>query len=388
MNRETLLALFASAISEPWAVRREWMTALSAAAASVSTAGAAELGNRRIRAPAAIKVLYVKADGQGDDHDEDDQIDDVDAVDKSCEDEEDKEDCDGEPAEATVEPGEEGDEEYHPDPNSTAPATPAAAVHPNTARATARKPGSIAVIPINGTISPKATIFDWLFGTTPTTPGSIAKAVTDAGNDESVKAIILHIDSGGGPTPGITECWKAIYAVRGKKPIVAQVANQCGSAAYWLASACDEIAATESATVGSIGVYMAHDDVSKMLDTLGVKRTYIQAGEFKTEGAPEEPLSDEAKAHFQEYVDDFMGQFAGDVAKGRSVTPATVTGESYGQGRAFIAGRALKRGMIDKVRPLSETLAGFGASLDDPQAGKTKGRALGLLRREVDALDL
>ena len=403
MNRATLLALFASAISEPWAVRREWMDALGAAAVALgNSANIADMTSRgqvgaEIAPPAIEYVRTValasirtrtRADVE-DDGDDDDVIDDVDAEDSSCEDAEDEEACDADPAEAT-EPGSEDDEEYHPDPNSAGGrAVRAATVHPNTARAVAKKSGAVAVIPINGAISPRGSIFDWIFGTTPCTPANIAKAVTDASNDEAVKAIVLNIDSGGGNTVGITECFRAILAVRGKKPIVAQVSGLCCSAAYWLAAACDEITATESATVGSLGVFMALDDVTAALEKLGVKRTYVQGGVFKTEiQGDAEPISDEAKAHLQEYVDDIMSQFMADVAQGRGVSPATVAGESYGQGRFFMAARALKRGMIDRVRALEDTLGMFGVSLNDAAPNARKGRSVALLRREVEALNL
>jgi signal peptide peptidase SppA len=401
MDRAHVLALLASAVSEPWAVRREWMDALSSAALAVASGGDLALpagvrGRQVPEAPAAIKVTYLRAD-DGDDHDEDDLVDDIDseATDQgkpqtppdAPENGEDGSAGDAHPDQAAPD-DEEDDDEDHPDPNSGAGASQVnAALHPATARATAKKSGSIAVIPINGTISPKGSIWDWIFGTTPTTPANIAQAVTDAANDESVKAIVLNIDSGGGSVVGITEAHAAIMAARGKKPIVAQVCGACCSAAYWLASAADEIAATQSATVGGIGVYTSHDDVSEALAKLGVKRTYVQAGAYKTEGAPEEPLSEEAQAHMQEYVDDFMSYFAADVAAGRGVPVATVTGEPYGQGRSYAAPRAAKRGLVDKVRSLSDTVGMFGASMDQP-TGKKTGRALNLLRREVEALDL
>lgn len=397
MNRETMLGLFASAIAAPMAVSREWMDALGAAAAGYVPGQTAERGARLAPTPLAAMVRLVPLADLEDDHDDDDLTDDVDtSLDESQEGGPNEPPEQGEDGAAAhpdqSDDGEEGDGEgeYHPDPSSRVNVTPpsAAAVHPATLRAVAKRPGSIAVIAISGSISSKGTIWDYLFDTTPTTPANIAKAVTDAANDTSVKAIILNVDSGGGPTVGITECFDAIFAVRGKKPIIGQVCGTCASAAYWLISACDEIGATPSATIGSIGCYMGHDDVSGALENLGVKRTYIQAGEFKTETAPEFPLSDAARAHLQEYVDDFMAQFAANVSAGRGVPAATVTGPSYGQGRGYVAARALKRGMIDKVRTLEDTLASLGASISDAQPTAKRGRATALLKREVAALDL
>lgn len=265
-------------------------------------------------------------------------------------------------------------------------AEPEAALDRATERAVARKPGGVAVIPVRGTIASRVSIFDLLFGSGVTPPGWIVQRVRQAVEDEAVKAVVLDFDSPGGVVTGVQEASAAILAMRGKKPIVAQVSGQCASAAYWIAASADEIAATETALVGSIGVYMLHEDWSKLYEEIGVKFTFVQEGDNKTEASEYEPLSQEAFNHLKEMVGDYMDMFVNAVAKGRGVNAATVRGDQFGRGRVYTAARAVERGMADKVRDLSGTLAAFGVNPNAPGPEASRGRALGMMRLEVDAL--
>lgn len=263
----------------------------------------------------------------------------------------------------------------------------AAAISPATERAAAKRIGSVAHIPVRGVISNRASFFDLFFGTAPTTPAGILARATAAVADESIKAVILEYDSPGGVVTGVQECFDGLLALRGKKPLIAQVSGTCASAAYWLASAQDEVVATPTALVGSVGVYMTHEDWSKFYEEMGVVVTFVQQGKFKTEGSDSEPLSPEAFAHMQEMVDDFMTMFVGAVARGRATQPATVRGERYGEGRVFTAARAMERGMVDKVRTFNDTLLAYGVDPFAPPPEARRGRSLALARLEVEAME-
>src|SRR6266850_7722071 len=94
----------------------------------------------------------------------------------------------------------------------------------------------------------------------------IDQDITAALADPRVDGILLDMDSPGGTVPGIPELGAKILAGRAVKPIVALANGLAASAAYWLASAAHEIIVTPSGEVGSIGVYMLHEDWSKNLD--------------------------------------------------------------------------------------------------------------------------
>jgi signal peptide peptidase SppA len=181
--------------------------------------------------------------------------------------------------------------------------------------------------------------------------------------DESVGAIVIDIDSPGGSVFGTPELADEILKARGAKPIIAVANSNADSAAYWIASAADEIVGTPSSMVGSIGVWTMHVDFSKMDERVGMKVTYVSAGKYKVEGNEYEPLGEEAQAALQARVDEYYGMFVAAVAKGRGVTASAVR-NGYGEGRVVTAKQALALGMIDRIGTLGQTLARFGASTD------------------------
>ena len=214
---------------------------------------------------------------------------------------------------------------------------------------------SVAVIDINGTIMPKADMIDNA-SSDGTSIETLKTEFRAAMASEDVKSILLNIDSPGGAVDLVPEMASEIRAARGAKPIVALSNTFAASAAYWLASAADEIVVTPSGQVGSIGVYNAHQDKSQMQEKLGVKTTLVSAAKYKTEGNPFEPLSEEAQAEMQKRVNAYYEMFVGAVAKGRDVTPSTVKGE-YGEGRMMMAPDAVAAGMADQIGTFDETLA-------------------------------
>lgn len=271
---------------------------------------------------------------------------------------------------------------------SYAAAPPSAAIAPATERATARRSGSVVVVPVKGVISNRVSILDWLFGVTTTPPAWIARQVRAAVDDESVKAVILDIDSPGGVVTDVPEAADAIYAARGKKPIIAQVTGTCASAAYWIGVGADEMVASRSALVGSVGVYLLHESWAKFWEEVGVQATYIATADPKVEGNEYEALSPDAEAHMREMVGDYMAMFVQAVARGRGVAESVARGEQFGQGRVYVADRAKSRGMVDKVRDLTATLGAYGVRPEDMEPDARKGRARALLERELACMEM
>ncbi len=229
----------------------------------------------------------------------------------------------------------------------------AARIGSRSSRGDASTRGAVAVVPIHGTIAHRMGGMDESSGGTSTERiGAMMKA---AASDPNVGTILLDIDSPGGTIPGVAELAADIRTIRESKKVVALANSLAASAAYWLAAQANEIVAIPSARVGSIGVYTAHQDLSKALEQEGVNVTLISAGKYKVEGNPFEPLSDEAKAEMQGRVDAVYSQFLADVAKGRGAKVADVRG-GYGEGRALDAKDALAAGMIDRIATVEETL--------------------------------
>ena len=229
----------------------------------------------------------------------------------------------------------------------------------------AAQAGTVAVLPLFGIIAQRMNLMAAMSGGTSTQ--QFADEFDAAVADPNVSAIVLLVDSPGGNVQGTPELARKIYDARGTKPIVAQVEGLMASAAYWIASAADEIVATPSSEIGSIGVYSVHMDTSAADAKVGVKYTLISAGKYKTEGNPYEPLSDEARAAQQEAVDAFYTMFVQAVAQHRGASVADVRG-GYGEGRMLIAKPAKAAGLIDRIGTLDETVARLTRSGGRPAA--------------------
>lgn len=216
-------------------------------------------------------------------------------------------------------------------------------------------PGSIAVIPLQGLITPKGSFLDMLFGG----GGGLqafGASLTEAVNDSSIDAILIDIDSPGGYQAMTPEAAAAVRAARDVKPIVAIANTMAASGAYYIGSQADELVMTPSGVVGSIGVYATHREVSELEQRIGIKTTLISAGPYKVEGNSFEPLSDEARAAMQRDVADMYEEFLTDVAAGRGTTVDDVRA-NYGQGRCMRATQALSAGAVDRIETLEQVLA-------------------------------
>lgn len=225
--------------------------------------------------------------------------------------------------------------------------------------ADASKRGAVAVIPLRGVIAHRMGAMEESSG------GMSAERFTAmvkaAAADPQIATIVLDVDSPGGTIPGVPEAADAVYEARGSKRIVAVANSMMASAAYWIASQASEIVAIPSAidrSIGSIGVFAVHQDLSNHLKQEGIAVSLIKAGKHKADGNPFEPLSDESRAHIQASVDGAYRQFLQAVARGRGASVSEVKA-GYGEGRALPAPDALKAGLIDRIATFDEVIGGL-----------------------------
>jgi signal peptide peptidase SppA len=219
-----------------------------------------------------------------------------------------------------------------------------------------RVAGAVQVISLRGLITPRASLFSLLFGYGGGGLQSFVEIFEEAVNDGDIGAIVIDIDSPGGRTDLVPETAATIRGARGTKPIIAVANTMAASAAYWLAAQADEVVVTPSGWAGSIGVFTLHNDWSGWNEQRGIVPTYVSAGRFKTEGNPDEPLSDSARAAMQQTVDDFYGLFVESVAEGRGATADAVR-NGYGEGRMLTAQRALAENLVDSIETLDDVIS-------------------------------
>lgn len=216
-----------------------------------------------------------------------------------------------------------------------------------------RRVSAVAVLPLFGTIFPRANLMTQMSGAT--SAELFGKQFAELVRDPEITAIVLDVDSPGGTVDGIEELSKQIFDARGQKPIVAVADHLMASAAYWIGTAADEVVVSPSSEVGSIGVFAVHEDVSKALDQEGIKVSLISQGKYKVEGNPFEPLSEAARSAIHTRVGDYYDAFIDSVARNRGVKSADVRG-GFGEGRVVGARQAVALGMADRVGTLEETV--------------------------------
>lgn len=201
--------------------------------------------------------------------------------------------------------------------------------------------GDVAILNISGPITQRISgFFKEMCGMTDL--DDMMRAFRDAEASPRIRGILLNIDSPGGSVTGVPEFGNMIAGCR--KPVVAFTDSMCDSAAYWLAAGAKEIVATESSSVGCIGVYMAYLDRSRRMEMEGYEVELFKTGAFKGMGYPGTSLTEEQRALLQAEVDDIHQWFTGHVSAHRQVS-----GEDTFEGQDFTGREALKRGLIDMV---------------------------------------
>lgn len=217
--------------------------------------------------------------------------------------------------------------------------------------------GGVAVIPLQGMITPKGSLLSMLFGGGGGLMG-FRQALREAVSNDDIETIVLNVDSPGGRVDLVPETAADVREAKEIKPVIAVANTMAASAAYWIASQATELVVSTSGEVGSIGVFLVHEEWSEYDKNLGIGTTIIRAGRYKAEGNPFEPLTEEAKENFQFEVDEIYDMFIDDVAKGRGVAASKVR-TGMGEGRMASAQRATGMGMADRVDTLEGVISGL-----------------------------
>jgi signal peptide peptidase SppA len=227
-----------------------------------------------------------------------------------------------------------------------------------------RMVGSVAVISITGTLLHR---FNWAYSGA--TGYDYVRAVFDmALADDDVEGIVFDIHSGGGQVDGAFELSDHIFDNRGVKPSMSIVNSHAYSAAYLLASAAGSMSVPKTGGVGSIGVVTMHTDMSKMLNDVGVKFTFIHAGKHKVDGNPYESLPDDVRARFQSKIDESYGMFTETVARYRGLDVEVIRGT---EAATLSAKEAVDLKLVDAVASPKEAMKAFVASLNGEMKGTT-----------------
>src|SRR5437667_10271917 len=168
-------------------------------------------------------------------------------------------------------------------------------------------------------------------------------------DSNSVKAILLNIDSPGGGVAVSQEIYTEIRRLRDKKDkiVVAYLSSTGASGAYYVACAADKIIANPGTIVGSIGVIAEWMNYSDLLEWAKLRSVVLKTGEFKDTGSPTRPLTEREKVYFQGLIDDMYVQFIEAVADGRKLDVQDV--RALADGRVFTGRDGRERKLIDEI---------------------------------------
>ena len=181
------------------------------------------------------------------------------------------------------------------------------------------------------------------------TPEVVVRQLKRFGDDDSIKAIILHINTPGGGVAATEEIYQEVRHVEQEKhkKVIASVETVGASGGYFVASACDKIFADKGSIVGSIGVIAEWVNYGKLLDWAKLQDITMKAGKLKDAGSPTRPMTPEEKAYFQNLLDNMHSQFIQAVADGRHLKVQDV--QAIADGRVWTGDQALPLRLIDQI---------------------------------------
>src|SRR5437868_4999420 len=177
-------------------------------------------------------------------------------------------------------------------------------------------------------------------------------------DDDSIKAIILHVNSPGGGVAASEEIYREVKRIRDnkKKPIIASIETVGASGAYYISSATTKIFADNGSIVGSIGVIAEWVNYGDLMRWAKLKDITMKAGEFKDTGSPTRDMTPAEKEYLQSLIDNMHGQFIQAVADGRKTKFDDI--KAIANGKVWTGEQALSMKLIDQV-------ADFQAAVDD-----------------------
>ena len=205
-----------------------------------------------------------------------------------------------------------------------------------------------------------------LFGDAGLTDGAFSNWMEEARDDEQVKAVVVRVNSPGGAALASSNMWREVARTKAAgKPVVVSMGDYAASGGYFMSANADLIVAHPGTITGSIGVFGGKFDLSGVWTKMGMTMHTFKRGELSDLLSGSKPFSEEGRAVFQGYLDDFYKTFVTVVSEGREMTPEAV--HEVAQGRVWTGIQAKERGLVDEIGglPLAIERAAALAELED-----------------------
>jgi protease-4 len=178
---------------------------------------------------------------------------------------------------------------------------------------------------------------------------AVVRELKKFGDDDSIKAIIIHVDSPGGGVAASEEIYREVKRLRDEKHkrIVSSISTVGASGAYYVSSATNKIFADNGSVVGSIGVIAEWVNYGDLMRWAKLKPEVLKVGALKDTGDPTREMTPEERAYMQSLINNMYGQFVQAVADGRHAKVDDI--KSIADGRVWTGQEALSMKLIDQI---------------------------------------
>lgn len=191
-----------------------------------------------------------------------------------------------------------------------------------------------------------------------------AKIIADIRNDQTVKAVVLRVDSPGGSVLASDKIKAELDLLKEEKTVIASYGDYAASGGYWISNNCDRIFSNATTLTGSIGVFSMIPDVSKTIkNTLHINITPVNSNEHSDMYNLMRPLSPKEVEYMQASVESIYTKFTGIVAQGRNMSVADV--DAIAQGRVWTGADALGIGLVDQIGTIEDAINYAAMSIED-----------------------
>jgi protease-4 len=184
--------------------------------------------------------------------------------------------------------------------------------------------------------------------------GAMRRSISEARNNEDVKAIVLRIDSPGGNALTSDLIWREIELTKKVKPVVVSMGNYAASGGYYIACNANTIFAEKNTITGSIGVFGMLPNFSGLSTKMGIHSEQVNTHQNSGNYNPFAPIDEKFKAVTTEGVEQIYKTFVSHVAQGRKMSFAQV--DAIAQGRVWTGADAIKIGLVDKIGGLDDAI--------------------------------
>ena len=215
----------------------------------------------------------------------------------------------------------------------------------------------VAVVYVSGIINSGDSGFDPLNGDVAGSVG-LVKAIRSARADESVRAIVVRIDSPGGSSIASDVIWRELTVTKNEKPsrpLVASMSDLAASGGYYVAIAAPQIVAQPATLTGSIGIYGGKFVTGGTFEKLGANIESVIIGRNAGIESPERPFTDSERQKLREQIRDFYDGFVQKVAASRKMSVERV--DQVAQGRVWTGAQAREKGLVDALGGLDRAIA-------------------------------